>query len=205
MTRSRRWSRTPRPMPKPTRPARSWWRPATRAKACCTRPRSRLSEHGDKVDPSTVEAIELAMGPLEDALKGEDAGKIKGAIQNLTEAAMKLGEAIYKASQAEGGDAGRRAAAGGRRRHRRCRLRGSGREQAEVSPREPERGAVWQRAAPLRFQGGFAVAKRDYYEVLGAQKGASADEMKKAYRTKAKELHPTATPTIRRPRPSSRK
>ena len=63
-----------------------------------------LAEHGDKVDPSTVEAIELAMSPLEDALKGEDAGKIKGAIQNLTEAAMKLGEAIYKASQAEGGD-----------------------------------------------------------------------------------------------------
>jgi len=67
--------------------------------------RKSLAEHSDKVDPSTVEAIELAMSPLEDALKGEDAGKIKGAIQNLTEAAMKLGEAIYKASQAEGGDA----------------------------------------------------------------------------------------------------
>ena len=40
-----------------------------------------MAEHGDKVDPSTVEVIELAMGPLEDALKGEDAGKIKGAIQ----------------------------------------------------------------------------------------------------------------------------
>ena len=63
-----------------------------------------LKEHSDKVDPSTVEVIELAMGPLEDALKGEDAGKIKGAIQNLTEAAMKLGEAIYKAQAAEGGD-----------------------------------------------------------------------------------------------------
>ena len=62
-----------------------------------------LAEHGDKVDPSTVEAIELAMGPLEDALKGDDVGKIKGGIQNLTEAAMKLGEAIYKASQTEGG------------------------------------------------------------------------------------------------------
>jgi len=64
--------------------------------------RKSLAEHGDKVDPSTVEAIELAMSPLEDALKGEDAGKIKGGIQNLTEAAMKLGEAIYKASQSEG-------------------------------------------------------------------------------------------------------
>jgi hypothetical protein len=62
-----------------------------------------LEEHGDKVDGSTVEAIELAVGALEDALKSEDAGKIKGGIQNLMDASMKLGEAIYKASQSEGG------------------------------------------------------------------------------------------------------
>ncbi len=65
-----------------------------------------LAEHSDKVDPSTVEVIELAASALEDALKTENTGKIKGGIQNLTEAAMKLGEAIYKASadQAEGKD-----------------------------------------------------------------------------------------------------
>ena len=70
--------------------------------------RKSLEEHSDKVDPSTVEAIELAIGALEEALEGEDPAKIKSGIQNVTEASMKLGEAIYKAQQEEGdgGDAG---------------------------------------------------------------------------------------------------
>ncbi|WP_306151277.1 molecular chaperone DnaK [Roseovarius sp. MMSF_3281] len=65
-----------------------------------------LEEHGDKVDPTTVEAIELAVAALKDDLEKDDAtaDKIKGGIQNVTEAAMKLGEAIYKAQAEEGED-----------------------------------------------------------------------------------------------------
>jgi molecular chaperone DnaK len=60
-----------------------------------------LEEHGDKVDPSTVEAIELALANLKEQIETEDVGKIKGGIQNVTEASMRLGEAIYKAQQEE--------------------------------------------------------------------------------------------------------
>ena len=34
------------------------------------------------------------------------------------------------------------------------------------------------------------MAKRDYYDVLGIAKGSSADEIKKGFRKKARELHP---------------
>jgi molecular chaperone DnaK len=57
-----------------------------------------MEEHGDKVDPTTLEAIELSIKVLNEALETEDTGKIKARTQDVTEAAMKLGEAIYKAT-----------------------------------------------------------------------------------------------------------
>ena len=65
-----------------------------------------VEEHGDKVDPTTVEAIELAIAALKDDLESDKttADKLRAGIQNVTEAAMKLGEAIYKAQAEEGDD-----------------------------------------------------------------------------------------------------
>ena len=73
-----------------------------------------LAEHGDKVDEETKTAIETAIAELKEALEGDDAEPIKEKTQALTETAMKLGEAIYKAQmeEAEGeGDGGAAAAA----------------------------------------------------------------------------------------------
>ena len=69
-----------------------------------------IEEHGDKVDPSTIEAMELSMKALKEVLDSDDAEKIKARSQDLTEASMKLGEAIYKAeaeknpAESEAGD-----------------------------------------------------------------------------------------------------
>jgi molecular chaperone DnaK len=63
-----------------------------------------IEEHGSKVDPTTVEAIELAIANLNEQLETDDAGKIRGGIQNVREASMKLGEAIYKAEQEKAGE-----------------------------------------------------------------------------------------------------
>jgi molecular chaperone DnaK len=64
-----------------------------------------MEEHASKVDPTTIEVIELAIAALKDDLENDDAGKIKAGIQNVTESAMKLGEAIYKSAQEEAGEA----------------------------------------------------------------------------------------------------
>ena len=60
-----------------------------------------LAEHGDKVLPADKEAIEAASAALKAAMEGEDLAEIEAKTQALTEASMKLGEAMYKAAQEE--------------------------------------------------------------------------------------------------------
>ena len=64
-----------------------------------------IEEHGDKVDGATVEAIELSIKALKETLESDDSEKIRARCQDVTEASMKLGEAIYK-SENENPDAG---------------------------------------------------------------------------------------------------
>ena len=65
-----------------------------------------LSEVGDQVAPAEKEAIESAIGDLRGVLDGDDVEAIKEKTNALSQAAMKLGEAMYKASQAEAAQEG---------------------------------------------------------------------------------------------------
>jgi molecular chaperone DnaK len=63
-------------------------------------------EYGDKVPAADKTAIEGAIAALRTALEGEDAEAIKTKTNDLVQASMKLGEAMYKAQGAEGGAPG---------------------------------------------------------------------------------------------------
>jgi molecular chaperone DnaK len=63
-----------------------------------------LEEHGDKIGADDKSAIETAIAELKEAKEGDDAEAINAKCEALSQAAMKLGEAMYKAAQEEGGD-----------------------------------------------------------------------------------------------------
>ncbi|MFO1136235.1 MAG: molecular chaperone DnaK [Rhodoblastus sp.] len=67
-----------------------------------------VAEYGDKVAESDKSAITAAIETLKTALGGEDSEHIKAKTNELAQASMKLGEAMYKAQQAsaEGAAAG---------------------------------------------------------------------------------------------------
>ena len=58
-----------------------------------------LKEHGSKVSDVDKKTIEDASANLRNALKGTDVDEIKKKTQDLVQASMKLGEAIYKSQQ----------------------------------------------------------------------------------------------------------
>lgn len=60
-----------------------------------------LKEHGDKISEEEKKAIEDAKTSLVEATKSDDVSKIQEGIKTLTEASMKLGEAVYKQAQQE--------------------------------------------------------------------------------------------------------
>ena len=62
-----------------------------------------LKEFGDKVAASDKSVIEAAMASLKTALEGEDVEAINARANELAQASMKLGEAMYKAEQATAG------------------------------------------------------------------------------------------------------
>jgi molecular chaperone DnaK len=70
-----------------------------------------LAEHGDKVDASVKSEIEAALAEAKTAVESDDPEQMTEKSNALAQAAMKLGEAMYKAQQAEtetaaGADAG---------------------------------------------------------------------------------------------------
>jgi len=85
------------------------------AEALAHQTEKQLEEHGDKVDDTVKTEITDAIAALKAEAEGEDATAIQEKHQALMTAAMKLGEAIYGAQQAEAaeGDAASDAAADG--------------------------------------------------------------------------------------------
>ena len=65
-----------------------------------------LKEHGDKVGAADKAAVEADIAALKQTIAGDDLDAIQAKTQALMQSSMKLGEAMYKAGQAE-------AAAGG--------------------------------------------------------------------------------------------
>ena len=63
-----------------------------------------LAEYGDKIGADDKSAIEAAVEELKEAKEGDDAEAINAKCEALSQASMKLGEAMYKAAQEEGAD-----------------------------------------------------------------------------------------------------
>ena len=65
-----------------------------------------LKENGDKVGATEKADVEAAVAEARRAMEGQDAEAIRSASDKLSQAAMRMGEALYKAQQAAGEQAG---------------------------------------------------------------------------------------------------
>jgi molecular chaperone DnaK len=63
-----------------------------------------LTELGDKIPAADKSTIEAAVADLKSAMEGSDAEAIKDKTNALAQAAMKLGEALYKAQSQQAGE-----------------------------------------------------------------------------------------------------
>ena len=59
-----------------------------------------LEEHGDKIDAALKSEVEEKLGALKTALEADDAADINAKAQDLSQSAMKMGQAIYEQEQA---------------------------------------------------------------------------------------------------------
>ena len=65
-----------------------------------------LKEHGDKISAQDRGEAEAALAAAKSAMEGTDVEALKSATERLSQAAMKIGEAMYKAQAAEAGPPG---------------------------------------------------------------------------------------------------
>ena len=65
-----------------------------------------LNEAGDKVAQGDRDSVQQAIQALKDTLGSDDAAQIKAKTEALAQASMKVGEALYKAQQAQQAAAG---------------------------------------------------------------------------------------------------
>jgi molecular chaperone DnaK len=72
-----------------------------------------LKDYGDKVPAGDKSLVETAVAELKTAIQGEDRDTIKVKTDALAQASMKLGEAMYQASQGQAAGGGPQAASGG--------------------------------------------------------------------------------------------
>ena len=91
----------PKPTLKPIRSVRKLVEAKNQGEALVHSGEKSLADYGDKVSEADKSAIEAAIAELKTALEGDDLEAIKAKTEAMTQASMKLGEAMYSAQQSE--------------------------------------------------------------------------------------------------------